>query len=132
MKLSPPRKGMLGHGGIVVFDDTVDLAKQARFAMEFCAIESCGKCTPCRVGSTRGVEVIDRIIANQDRTKNLELLDDLCELMLDGSLVRAGRLDPATRCRARYGISRKISTSRRLPAGPDRPSSHDQETQPWR
>ena len=70
---------MLGHGGIVVFDDTVDLAQQARFAMEFCAIESCGKCTPCRVGSTRGVEVIDRIIANQDRTKNLELLDDLCE-----------------------------------------------------
>ncbi len=68
---------MLGHGGIVVFDDTVDLAKQARFAMEFCAIESCGKCTPCRVGSTRGVEVIDRIIANENRTKNLELLDDL-------------------------------------------------------
>ena len=53
--------GMLGHGGIVVFDDTVDLAQQARYAMEFCAIESCGKCTPCRIGSTRGVEVIDRI-----------------------------------------------------------------------
>ena len=80
---------MLGHGGIVVFDDTVDLARQARFAMEFCAIESCGKCTPCRIGSTRGVEVIDKIIANEDRTKNLELLDDLCELLLDGSLVRA-------------------------------------------
>ncbi len=59
------KKGMLGHGGIVVFDDTVDLAHQARFAMEFCAIESCGKCTPCRVGSTRGVEVIDKIIANR-------------------------------------------------------------------
>jgi formate dehydrogenase iron-sulfur subunit len=88
------RKGMLGHGGIVVFDDTVDLAKQARFAMEFCAIESCGKCTPCRVGSTRGVEVIDRIIANQDRTKNLELLDDLCELMTDGSLCALGGLIP--------------------------------------
>ena len=88
------KKGLLGHGGIVVFDDTVDLAKQARFAMEFCAIESCGKCTPCRVGSTRGVEVIDRIIANQDRTKNLEVLDDLCELMLDGSLCGLGGLTP--------------------------------------
>ena len=88
------RKGMLGHGGIVVFDDTVDLAKQARFAMEFCAIESCGKCTPCRVGSTRGVEVIDRIIANDHRAKNLELLDDLCELMLDGSLCALGGLIP--------------------------------------
>ena len=62
-KRSPRKKGLLGHGGIVVFDDTVDLARQARFAMEFCAIESCGKCTPCRIGSTRGVEVIDRIIA---------------------------------------------------------------------
>jgi formate dehydrogenase iron-sulfur subunit len=88
------KKGLVGHGGIVVFDDTVDLAKQARFAMEFCAIESCGKCTPCRVGSTRGVEVIDRIIANQERTKNLELLDDLCELLLDGSLCALGGLTP--------------------------------------
>ena len=59
--------GILGHGGIVVFDDTVDLAQQARYAMEFCAIESCGKCTPCRIGSTRGVEVIDRIIATTRR-----------------------------------------------------------------
>jgi formate dehydrogenase iron-sulfur subunit len=87
-------KGMLGHGGIVVFDDTVDLARQARFAMEFCAIESCGKCTPCRIGSTRAVEVIDRIVAGQDRTSNLELLDDLCELMLDGSLCALGGLIP--------------------------------------
>jgi formate dehydrogenase iron-sulfur subunit len=62
--------------------------------MEFCAIESCGKCTPCRIGSTRGVEVIDRIIAGQDRTKNLRLLDDLCELMLDGSLCALGGLTP--------------------------------------
>ena len=62
---------MVGHGGIVVFDDTVDMAEQARFAMEFCAIESCGKCTPCRIGSTRGVEVIDRIIAGIDRDRNL-------------------------------------------------------------
>ena len=88
------RKGMLGHGGVVVFDDTVDLAKQARFAMEFCAIESCGKCTPCRIGSTRGVEVIDRIIANENRAKNLELLDDLCELLTDGSLCALGGLIP--------------------------------------
>jgi formate dehydrogenase iron-sulfur subunit len=83
---------MLGHGGIVVFDDTVNLGKQARFAMEFCAIESCGKCTPCRVGSTRGVEVIDRIIANQNRERNLELLDDLCEVMTEGSLCALGGL----------------------------------------
>ena len=88
------KKGLLGHGGIVVFDDTVDLARQARFAMEFCAIESCGKCTPCRVGSTRGVEVIDRIMANEDRAGNLEVLDDLCELMLDGSLCALGGLTP--------------------------------------
>ena len=88
------KKGLVGHGGIVVFDDTVDLAKQARFAMEFCAIESCGKCTPCRIGSTRGVETLDRIIANQDRTKNLRILDDLCELMLDGSLCALGGLTP--------------------------------------
>ena len=88
------KKGMLGHGGVVVFDDTVDLAHQARFAMEFCAVESCGKCTPCRIGSTRGVEVIDKIIANQDRTQNLELLADLCEVMTDGSLCALGGLIP--------------------------------------
>jgi formate dehydrogenase iron-sulfur subunit len=88
------KKGLVGHGGIVVFDETVDLAKQAHFAMEFCAIESCGKCTPCRIGSTRGVEVIERIIRNQQRDKNLEVLNDLCELMLDGSLCALGGLTP--------------------------------------
>jgi formate dehydrogenase iron-sulfur subunit len=87
-------KGMVGHGGVVVFDDSVDLARQARFAMEFCAIESCGKCTPCRIGSTRGVEVIDRIIAGQNRAANLTLLDDLCATMLDGSLCALGGLTP--------------------------------------
>jgi formate dehydrogenase iron-sulfur subunit len=87
-------KGMLGHGGVVVFDDTVDMAAQARFAMEFCAVESCGKCTPCRIGSTRGVEVIDRIIAGTSREKNLKLLDDLCETMVDGSLCALGGLTP--------------------------------------
>jgi len=86
--------GMLGHGGIVVFDDTVNMAKQARFAMEFCAEESCGKCTPCRIGSTRGVEVIDRIVAGEDQAKNLELLEDLCEVMTDGSLCAMGGLTP--------------------------------------
>ncbi|MFF9127177.1 formate dehydrogenase beta subunit [Streptomyces sp. NPDC014889] len=85
---------MLGHGGVVVFDDTVDMAAQARFAMEFCAAESCGKCTPCRVGSVRGVEVIDRIVAGEDRDGNLALLEDLCELMTDGSLCAMGGLTP--------------------------------------
>jgi formate dehydrogenase iron-sulfur subunit len=87
-------KAMLGHGGLVVFDDSVDMAQQARFAMEFCAAESCGKCTPCRIGSTRGVEVIDRIIAGTSREKNLKLLDDLCETMVDGSLCALGGLTP--------------------------------------
>lgn len=86
--------GMVGHGGVVVFDDTVDMAAQARFAMEFCAKESCGKCTPCRIGSVRGVEVIDRIVADVDRTANLELLEDLCDLMTDGSLCAMGGLTP--------------------------------------
>ena len=86
--------GMLGHGGIVVFDDTVDMARQARFAFHFCAKESCGKCTPCRVGSTRGAETVDRIVAGIDRQKNVELLRDLCEVMTDGSLCALGGLTP--------------------------------------
>ena len=87
-------KGMLGHGGIVVFDDSVDMARQARFAFEFCAKESCGKCTPCRIGSTRGVETVDKIIAGRDRDRNVELLRDLCEVMTDGSLCALGGLAP--------------------------------------
>lgn len=86
--------GMLGHGGVVVFDDGVDMAAQARFAMEFCAIESCGKCTPCRIGSVRGTEVIDRIVAAEDRDGNLALLDDLCDTMVDGSLCAMGGMTP--------------------------------------
>ena len=88
--------GMVGHGGVVVFDDTVDLVAQARFAMEFCSAESCGKCTPCRIGSTRGVEVIDAIRAGNGagRQANLVLLEDLCELMTDGSLCAMGGLTP--------------------------------------
>jgi formate dehydrogenase iron-sulfur subunit len=125
------KRGLVGHGGIVVFDDTVDLARQARFAMEFCAIESCGKCTPCRIGSTRGVEVIDRIIANQDRAKNLEVLDDLCELLLDGSLCALGGLTP-------YPV---LSAVQHFPEDFDKPTAplppqqmapKGQETPSWR
>jgi formate dehydrogenase iron-sulfur subunit len=85
---------MLGHGGIVVFDDTVDMARMARYAMEFCAIESCGKCTPCRIGSTRGVEVIDRILAGVDGERNVRLLEELCETMVQGSLCGLGGMAP--------------------------------------
>jgi formate dehydrogenase iron-sulfur subunit len=86
--------GMLGHGGVVVFDDSVDLAVQAKFAMEFCAIESCGKCTPCRIGSTRGAETIDLIIQGVRVDENKKLLLDLCEVMSDGSLCAMGGLTP--------------------------------------
>jgi formate dehydrogenase iron-sulfur subunit len=85
---------MIGHGGLVVFDDTVDMGEQARFAMEFCAIESCGKCTPCRIGAVRGVEVIDRIRAGQESDANLALLRELCGTMIDGSLCALGGMAP--------------------------------------
>ena len=89
------RDGLIGHGGIVVFDDTVDMAQQARFAMEFCAIEICGKCTPCRIGSTRGVEVIDRIIARRATARRTStLLEDLCDTMKFGSLCALGGFTP--------------------------------------
>jgi formate dehydrogenase iron-sulfur subunit len=88
------KKGILGHGGIVVFDDTVDLAHQARWAFEFCAIESCGKCTPCRIGSTRGAEIIERIIQGRDRAAALSLLRDLCDTLTYGSLCALGGLTP--------------------------------------
>jgi formate dehydrogenase iron-sulfur subunit len=87
-------EAMLGHGGIVVFDETVDMAAMARFAFAFCAEESCGKCTPCRVGSVRGVEVLDRIAGGEDPDANLAVLNDLCELMTDGSLCAMGGLTP--------------------------------------
>jgi formate dehydrogenase iron-sulfur subunit len=90
---------VVGHGGIVAFDDTVDMAKMARYAFEFCAIESCGKCTPCRIGSTRGVEVIDKIIATKnnptpDTVKNIKLVRDLSDTMLNGSLCALGGMTP--------------------------------------
>jgi formate dehydrogenase iron-sulfur subunit len=86
--------GLIGHGGLVVFDDSVDMAKQARFAMQFCAIESCGKCTPCRLGSTRGVETLDQIIAGKNVKDNLALIADLSETMKFGSLCALGGFTP--------------------------------------
>ncbi|HLY59039.1 MAG TPA: NADH-quinone oxidoreductase subunit NuoF [Stellaceae bacterium] len=88
------KDGLIGHGGVVIFDDTVDMARQARFAMEFCAIESCGKCTPCRIGSTRGVEVIDRIRNGERVGSNLALLEDLCNTLKLGSLCALGGFTP--------------------------------------
>jgi formate dehydrogenase iron-sulfur subunit len=86
---------MIGHGGLVAFDDTVDMLRMARYALEFCAIESCGKCTPCRIGSTRGVETIDRIAARgADHEKQVHLLRDLCDTMLGGSLCALGGMAP--------------------------------------
>jgi formate dehydrogenase iron-sulfur subunit len=85
---------VLGHGGVVAFDDTVDMAKMARYAFEFCAIESCGKCTPCRIGSTRGVEVMDKIMSGKDRAKNIMLVRDLSDTMLNGSLCALGGMTP--------------------------------------
>ncbi len=86
---------LLGHGSVVVFDDTVDMLAMARFAMEFCAIESCGKCTPCRIGSTRGVELIDKIAADPaGRAEHVETLLDLCEVMADASLCAMGGFTP--------------------------------------
>jgi len=85
---------VVGHGGIVVHDDTADLAQLARYAMEFCVLESCGKCTPCRIGSTRGVEVIDKIVKNQNRAQQVILLRDLCDTMVNGSLCAMGSMTP--------------------------------------
>ncbi len=86
---------LVGHGGIVAFDDTVDMAKMARYAMEFCAVESCGKCTPCRIGSTRGVELMDRVMqGGPTRTADLKLLEDLCDTMQFGSLCGLGGMTP--------------------------------------
>jgi len=85
---------MIGHGGMVVFDDQADLARMARYAMEFCAIESCGKCTPCRIGSTRAVEVIDRIVDGTNVPANVHLLRDLCDTMVAGSLCALGGMAP--------------------------------------
>jgi formate dehydrogenase iron-sulfur subunit len=88
------REGLIGHGGVVVFDDRVDMARQARFAFEFCAAESCGKCTPCRLGAVRGREAMERVIAGKDRAANLALIEELCETMKFGSLCALGGFTP--------------------------------------
>jgi formate dehydrogenase iron-sulfur subunit len=95
------KNALLGHGGVVVFDDHVNMARMARYALEFCAVESCGKCTPCRIGSTRGVELVDRIIArraepstNGAQTADLALLEELCDTMFNGSLCGLGGMTP--------------------------------------
>ncbi|TNE56946.1 MAG: formate dehydrogenase, partial [Sphingomonadales bacterium] len=105
---------LIGHGGVVVFDDTADMGEMARFAFEFCAAESCGKCTPCRIGSVRGAEIVDRIRAggrepdrlemapqmhntvkqSRDKEEQIQLLEDLCEVMRDGSLCALGGFTP--------------------------------------
>ncbi len=109
-------KGLVGHGGIVVFDDSVDLSRQARFAFEFCAKESCGKCTPCRVGAVRGVEVMDRIIAGIEPEKNFEVLEDLCRLMTDASLCAMGGLTPVPVMSALTHFPEDFDRPRILPA----------------
>ena len=88
------RDGLIGHAGVVVFDDTANMIKQARFAFEFCSVESCGKCTPCRIGSTRGVETVDKVIAGIEPEKNLAVIEDLCNTMKFGSLCALGGFTP--------------------------------------
>ncbi len=88
------RDGLIGHGGIVVFDDKVDMARQARFAFEFCAVESCGKCTPCRIGSVRGAETVQRVIDGVEPEAGLELIADLCHTLKLGSLCALGGFTP--------------------------------------
>ncbi len=109
-------KGLIGHGGIVVFDDMVDLSHQARFAFEFCVAESCGKCTPCRVGAVRGVEVMDRIIAGVEPEKNFEVLEDLCRLMTDASLCAMGGLTPVPVMSALTHFPEDFDKQPRIPA----------------
>jgi formate dehydrogenase iron-sulfur subunit len=86
--------GLIGHGGVVVFDDTVDMLEQARFAFEFCAFESCGKCTPCRIGSVRGAETLDKVRAGVSSASNLALIAELCETLKFGSLCALGGFTP--------------------------------------
>jgi len=85
---------MLGHGGLVVYNDKTDMLKMARYAMEFCELESCGKCTPCRIGSVRGKETFDKISAGENVAENIELIEDLCDLMEEASLCAMGGLTP--------------------------------------
>ena len=102
--------GLIGHAGIVVFDDTADMLGMARFAMEFCAVESCGKCTPCRIGAVRGVETIDRIAAGDNAA--VEILTDLCETMKDGSLCALGGFTPFPVMSALQNFPEEFSTAK--------------------
>jgi formate dehydrogenase iron-sulfur subunit len=117
---------MLGHGGIVAFDDTVDMARMARYAFEFCAIESCGKCTPCRIGSTRGVNVIDNLLAGQAPQEQRRLLEELCETMIQGSLCGLGGMAPFPVQSALKHFPAEFAprTSEPRPAGPKGKPSH--------
>jgi len=108
--------GLIGHGGVVVFDDTVDLAHQARFAMEFCAAESCGKCTPCRIGSVRGMETMDKILSGIAVDKNIELIRDLCHTMRFGSLCALGGFIPFPVMSALEHFSEDFHRARLAPA----------------
>ncbi|HAK62317.1 MAG TPA: formate dehydrogenase [Alphaproteobacteria bacterium] len=110
------KSGMIGHGGVVVFDDTVDMAEQARFALEFCALESCGKCTPCRIGSTRGAETVDRIMQGENVADNTALVRDLCEVLRDGSLCALGGLTPMPVLSALDHFPEDFAAGRRAPA----------------
>jgi formate dehydrogenase iron-sulfur subunit len=85
---------LLGHGGVVAFDDTVDMLEMARYAMEFCAHESCGKCTPCRIGSVRGAEAFAAVGRGEDRDRQLALVEELCDTMLNASLCGLGGMTP--------------------------------------
>lgn len=110
------KDALIGHGGIVVFDDTVDMAHMARFAMEFCSHESCGKCTPCRIGSTRGVETLDKIIAGNRREANLAVLTDLCQTMKLGSLCALGGFTPYPVLSALTHFPEDFGATPKLPA----------------
>jgi len=110
------RDALIGHGGIVVFDDTADMAGMAKFAMEFCAHESCGKCTPCRIGSTRGVETIDKVIAGERREANLAILTDLCHTMKLGSLCALGGFTPYPVMSALTHFPEDFGAAPKLPA----------------
>jgi formate dehydrogenase iron-sulfur subunit len=107
-------QAMLGHGGIVVFDDSVDMAEQARFAFEFCAVESCGKCTPCRIGSARGAEMIDRLTAGIEPGKTRALIEELCETLTEGSLCALGGLTPLPVLSALRHFPEDFAAPRRL------------------
>ena len=110
------KDGLIGHAGITVFDDSADMLKQARFAMEFCAIESCGKCTPCRIGSTRGVETMDKIAAGIEPEKQLALVTDLCNTMKFGSLCALGGFTPYPVMSALTHFPEDFGRAAKLPA----------------